>query len=668
MAELEQRQQFVEIEYCMGKYFLQYFAPIVDREYKILKDKQAEEFRRRLDGRPVAPGMSGMMNASMAAKEVCMTGEWNTKNADYLLEHCNGKFFSDKNVKEDINKMRIAMRSVLVSKLGVDKYKELGRGLPGGDLASYYVANRFQTLFVERLAKKEMPKGTVDYIFKKGLQDSLPGLLGGIGLSDSDLDETVKVLSERFYNPSGASKAAAFGLSFLADTAMTGGYGSVAKTGAWLVGDAALRVGSDFISDDRTFDQALSKQLWDDEKAIDDIRDTSRTVQTQKSKDVLVFNSLLKNQIFTPRFDGREYLEFAKLLRSKFALSQGDALAAHLPSYLNKLGITVSSKTAVPSWMNEKSDKELYSFATSWTARALELGEKGIKTQKIGGKVYTIEEMAQKGYDYARALSLRQQSKERSEVRKPEVLAPGDVVLDEEVAARSQALVSHRQVSGIGMQAASLEQPSQDVPMQNVSGWGGFLDGMGLGGFSDIGKNLGYVLAMLPDMLIGMFTGKTRNLKFKDNMLPIASIVAGMFVRNPLLKLLLIGFGGANLLNKAGHEALENGGVVSRPSPVRQYRTYDDEPLSLRIKDPMMKGNTLLASIDHVPCVITINEEVVDAYENKTLPLNTLANAVLSRYDEQKRVLQENYDRELSSGIRHRVSHSEDEERNMVLR
>ena len=103
---------------------------------------------------------------------------------------------------------------------------------------------------------------------------------------------------------------------------------------------------------------------------------------------------------------------------------------------------------------------------------------------------------------------------------------------------------------------------------------------------------------MLPDMLVGMFTGKSRNLNFSDNMMPIAAIFAGMFVKNPLLKMLLVGLGGANLLNKAGHEALENrDGVKSQP--IRQYRKYDDEPLDLRISQPVMKGNTLVATIDN---------------------------------------------------------------------
>ena len=80
-------------------------------------------------------------------------------------------------------------------------------------------------------------------------------------------------------------------------------------------------------------------------------------------------------------------------------------------------------------------------------------------------------------------------------------------------------------------------QPEQT----NMNGWQGLLTSFGLNGISDIGHNLGYVLAMLPDMLVGMFTGKTKSINIKDNMMPIASIVAGMFVKNPILKMVLIG-------------------------------------------------------------------------------------------------------------------------------
>ena len=69
-----------------------------------------------------------------------------------------------------------------------------------------------------------------------------------------------------------------------------------------------------------------------------------------------------------------------------------------------------------------------------------------------------------------------------------------------------------------------------------------------------------------------LFTGKTQSLRFGDNLLPIASIVAGLFVRNPLLKMLLVGLGGANLLNKAGHEAL------GRPMPSADVHTEKPVP------------------------------------------------------------------------------------------
>ena len=36
--------------------------------------------------------------------------------------------------------------------------------------------------------------------------------------------------------------------------------------------------------------------------------------------------------------------------------------------------------------------------------------------------------------------------------------------------------------------------------------------------------NLGYILAMLPDILLGVFTGRTQSLGLKDNLLPIVRV------------------------------------------------------------------------------------------------------------------------------------------------
>mgnify|MGYP007101875360 CR=1 FL=1 len=197
-----------------------------------------------------------------------------------------------------------------------------------------------------------------------------------------------------------------------------------------------------------------------------------------------------------------------------------------------------------------------------------------------------------------------------------------------------------------GEQVSEDEKKGAAVQQQPVSGWDNLLNGLGLNGFSDVGKNLGYVFAMLPDLLIGMFTGQTKRLNISDNLMPIAAIFGGMFVKNPILKMLLIGLGGANLLNKAGHEALGHAGMNS--DQVRQYKTYPDEVLDRRIKNPVMQGNTLVADIDGQPLVLPVTDMAVDAYEKGALPLNTLSNAVLRAWDKRQMEVAQNYEQGIS--------------------
>lgn len=111
----------------------------------------------------------------------------------------------------------------------------------------------------------------------------------------------------------------------------------------------------------------------------------------------------------------------------------------------------------------------------------------------------------------------------------------------------------------------------------------------------------------------------------------------------------MIGLGGANLLNKAGHEAIDwkrnegNSRPVSENSPV-QYRSYPDEPLNPRISNPILKGNNLIATIDRVPCTIQLPEKVTAAYQAGALPLNTLANAILAKSDQTREMMERNFE------------------------
>ena len=200
-------------------------------------------------------------------------------------------------------------------------------------------------------------------------------------------------------------------------------------------------------------------------------------------------------------------------------------------------------------------------------------------------------------------------------------------------------------ISGVKESPVTNENIQTNPENNNTHGWNGLLTSFGLNGLSDITHNLGYVLAMLPDMLVGIFTGKTKSLKIQDNLMPIATLMAGMFVRNPILKMVLMASGGLNLLNKAGHEALENHKEqgVNTSNSYNRYKQYDEQPLNERIINPQIKGNCLIATIDKVPCTIALPLGVVDAYNQGALPLSTLANAVLAKNDQMRQMASENY-------------------------
>ena len=216
----------------------------------------------------------------------------------------------------------------------------------------------------------------------------------------------------------------------------------------------------------------------------------------------------------------------------------------------------------------------------------------------------------------------------------------------EQMEPEPQAVPASEETAKKEVAQAPVQETKETAPEQqavraksNTGGWQGLLTGLGLNGIGDIGRNAGYILAMLPDILLGMFTGKTQSLGIKDNLVPIASIMAGLFVKNPLLKMTLIGLGGANLINKAGHEQLaKRDGVSAESVSQNRYLQYEDQKMNPRIRDAQIQGNTLIASIDGIPVTVTLPEKVVEAHATGALPLGTLANAVLEKCDRMQEV------------------------------
>ena len=216
----------------------------------------------------------------------------------------------------------------------------------------------------------------------------------------------------------------------------------------------------------------------------------------------------------------------------------------------------------------------------------------------------------------------------------------------EQMEPEPQAVPASEETAKKEVAQAPVQETKETAPEQqavpeksNTGGWQGLLTGLGLNGIGDIGRNAGYILAMLPDILLGMFTGKTQSLGIKDNLVPIASIMAGLFVKNPLLKMTLIGLGGANLINKAGHEQLaKRDGVSAESVSQNRYLQYEDQKMNPRIRDAQIQGNTLIASIDGIPVTVTLPDKVMEAHAVGALPLGTLAIAVLEKCDRMQEV------------------------------
>lgn len=188
------------------------------------------------------------------------------------------------------------------------------------------------------------------------------------------------------------------------------------------------------------------------------------------------------------------------------------------------------------------------------------------------------------------------------------------------------------------------QQMQQELQQQKFSSWGNLFKNTGL---EDFINHPGMTIAMLPDMLMGMFTGKETPFGMnKGTLLPLAALFGAGFVRNPILKMILLSSAAAGILGKAA-----TGVAQSQEQGEARYQKYPDEKLNERISNFTINGTQILMDIDGVPRSVVIPPTVADAYKQGAISENTLANAILKNYDEQSRQLAENYERQQERGV-----------------
>ena len=645
MAQGNKYQKFSEIDYCIRQYFNKYMASTITQEQAKLKD-------------------------------------WQT--IDYMMEQCKKRWNKDGKLNHDTKTFVNAFHRNLVALYGNKQSAQLLA------YAKAYVNSRYESLTVEHLARKKVPQSSAEYIAKKMFSESLIGFGADLASKKDDLGDKVKEKAEELYKPSALEVGAGYVGAAAIDTAITGGVGGIATAATKGAAVASAKMAASLtaknVSKTMATDLAIRGAIYGAGKGIDAYldednygslvfgdKDAVKKIQggsyQYKKGGTEYINSLngqLNKKIKTPSLNTSSIIK--KESNALLVANKGNStkLLNTISSNFSKQCISFKENSKIPGWMLNNSAKQNRALASSFYACAMEMSREQKQVRMFGGKKMTLKEVSQRAYDYARAAVAVEQrsSKNAAHAQKgtwdknmsalnDQINNPGKSSIRKHPTSSPQATPTaspyasgpYAQNGVMGTEANGTTQNTAQNP--NIGGWGNAFESLGLNGFGDIGKNLGYVLAMLPDMIIGMFTGKTPNLKLQDNLMPLAAIVGGMFVKSPLLKLLLIGFGGANILNKAGHAAISDG-LAKSNNVAKTYKVYPDEPLNSRIVNPAMKGSSMIATVDGVPSVINISRDAADAYNKGAIPINTLANAVLRKYDENKALASQNYEQHMS--------------------
>lgn len=676
MAKEKKYQNLAQVDYCIRQYFSKYMAPTLVKEVRNLREKQTEEFINRLE-KNESPFVSVDVQLQNADNQLKVCGKWYKKSSDDIIRQCKHRWGKDTKFAKDYQTFLDSFYKELIRQNGGKSSEKLAA------FAENYVANRFQGLIIEQLAREKVPKNSATYIARKAFDDSLLGLLPKIGPKEGEHDSLIAQKADDLYNPNIWEQGAAMGGSMVIDAAVTGGYGSgsslivkgATKAGikvapkaaaflnsAWsgVAIDGGLRTGFALNHarnwENEKYAKEDSKFALKDEDAIRKIQTASDSIKRGNSELIYQLNGQLERKIktYSPSFTTRSKKEMDSFYAAN--KNQTGKLLAQIRENFSKQTVPFRANNQPPEWMMKLGKKRCEQCASGFYAIAMEMSREKKTWMSIGGKRMTLKEVSQRAMDYATAAVACEKKQASGQAKAPKK-DTWDSNMDKLNSFINQANPSSTDSSPSSsyhsnspeeetqrQDSSRYEMTSNKASFQELNaGWADALDKMGLSGFSDVTKNMGYVLAMLPDMMIGMFTGKNPNLQVNDNLLPLAAIFGGMFVKSPLLKLLLLGFGGANLLNNAGHAALE---LAKPTSPQRvSYRQYEEEKLNPRISNPAISGTSMIADIDGKPCVIEISDYAIDAYERGNLPLSTLANAVLKKYDENNAFAEREYER-----------------------
>lgn len=598
----EQVSKFAEFERCYSQYFYGSVAPLMEQVRKEVSDKQLEEMKEYSNSfagilSMISSPMGGLSSNSIDM--IARTGVWSRLKTEDYIALCQERIGKSEQITADLKLIANDWRNELVSVVGREHYDSMSKAL-GTDVAYAYTSYRMEQLMIDRLVRQNMPKSSLDYIMKKAADGSLLGLPAQLQLSP--LDREIAEASEKAYEPTLLEKGTGKVLGFGMDTVTTCGFSSWANVGKLALFEVASEgAGAIFDATRKKYEgqgveQVISQGIFGESNVLETFRKQSKRIDPYE-------NGYIRG--------------LDEKMQGRMRLIPQENLA----------------------WMKEM----------GWHPEELKFDFKQPMKDEYSNIPSVILPGSEEAYLALQEERKKQVEKPMEKIDEKDNELSGKDDLSHGAVSENTVSVNGQEMIPIPEKVSSSDKISstKQTLLPRESGWGGLLSSFGLSDAGSVGRNMGYVISMLPDVLVGLFTGKTKSLKLMDNLFPIASILMGLFAGNPLVKILLVGLGGMNLMNKAGHESLEKKlpvGAKVAEGERKEYKAYADEPLNSRVSNPEIKGDYLLATVDRVPCTIHLPNTTIDAYRAGALPLNTLVNAVLAKSDELRAMAQENYE------------------------
>ena len=628
------------MEAMLEKYIDNSIIPVFNKKTNELDKKQKEEYYKHLEQHSKYPQLNPQMSSVIAVNTLNQKAKWQNKGFDWVVGETNSEFKKPKYEKQrqDIGTLLSNYKDALIYYLGEKKYNELSKKY-GVDLATAKYEKLLFNKLEEQMIKHKMPKSEIEYILKKSFKDSLYNFLTPVVSSDNrpEQDKNIENAAVERYDASWTSEGiSGISSSLLNSTIVPMGVGASIMWGIGITAtDKAYKY---FFNSDNDKDD-LDKEIYGENVSkadFDKAKKSAKSTEIQK-----IANLSLNNKI-----------------RQKYSPSEATAISKNyeragdpdlILKAIKETGVKVSSR-AIPQHMKDKDLKENYRLACYFIGQLTEMKMSGAKTIKVGDTTLTEAQVAQRAHDYAYQAQEQVKeikARELEEKRKNEI---DDLVVDGNGDVK---LVAYARDSKKGQELAAAEasqsqqqQNQQMVNDQMNNGFGGWASMLGWGGgeLPTNPQNISQVISSIPDLLVGMFTGKNKHLKLSECFFPIAAIMGAMFFKNPIIKLLLFLAGGMMLFQKAKNSMSEE----NKQNEYRSYKRIPDEPLNPRIKNPVMKGNTLVANIDDCPYVITVSDQAVDAYHKGYIPINALSNKVLEVFDRQQGQIQSDFNQNVT--------------------